>query len=165
MSLQGKASTHTREEEEDGWSSSERDWVTGRQSVLGQPASPSSEQAPQHSASPARQPKPQVAQAHGIIVEKAKLWQVVEEDEKEDLYSGEEEDLSLCRHLGATSSYPRLRLKQADGQNKSSPTQKYLKIVGEKSRKNQLLYSLRQNQDIAHVNQVKKLGSGMTLSD
>ena len=70
---------HSREmrghklEEEDGWSSSERDWVTGRQSVLGQPASPSAA-----AASPARQPKLQVAQAHGIVVEKAKLWQVVE---------------------------------------------------------------------------------------
>ena len=118
--------------------------MTGRQSVLGQPASPSSVQAPQHSASPAANPNPKSPKLAGLLWKRRdfdKLWRRMRKKICIPLRKISVRGAQVCRQPGATSSYPRLRLKQADGQNKSSPTQKYLKIVWKKSRKNQLLYS------------------------
>ena len=140
---------HSREmrghklEEEDGWSSSERDWVTGRQSVLGQPASRYKQQ--QHR--PPANPNSKSPKLTGLLWKRrnsVKLWKV-EEDEKEDLYSGEEEDLSQRRGTGLPASWRHFIVsstppKTSRRAKQVKPDTKISHNHGGKVKKNQLLY-------------------------
>ena len=97
-----------------------------------------------------------------------KLWRV-EEEEKEDLYSGEEEDLSQRRGTGLPASWRHFIVsstppKTSRRAKQVKPDPKISHNHGGKVKKNQLLY-LPSESGYRTSKSSEKFGSGMTLSD